>query len=608
MTTRRRALAIELVLLLGVFALYLATATRTVQPGDSGELASVAETGAVPHPSGYPLMLIWFRVWSWLPASTPAHRAGLATALSGGLAIGAVYVACRAWGATRAAGWISALSFALSPLAWRLATEPEVFMLNVALTLTIVAASAPSVDDIIAPGRRAALLGLLGGLALSNHLSSVLVAPLGLAAAIASVRASPSRLRASAGAIVALAMGLSPYLYLIHAARSSPSCSWGDPSTLSGLLHHFLRSDYGTFKLAASSDRGEPTAQLWALSRALMIQSYGLVVAALAAAAIIRRRAPIRGLMLVASVLLAGPVFIARFNLPPHGLSARIVERFYLLPLSLLAVLAAMGVTALIGLSRRRPTTLALFGALGLVLAGRAIATSTERMDEGRYRGETEAYLYDVLRLAPPRAILVMTGDDAFGGMLYAQCALGVRRDVTVIAPHLMLADWYWPRVAASVGRPDLAHGVRPSPGDAPVLNAAELLSQLLETERPVLLNMWFVSSLSKRFHSYPIGPVVHVVTKPEEVPSPDQLFDDNTALFATLTAPKGAAPPPDTWAGTRRRDYARPWSSLATAFDRAKDPERAARCRAVARALVSGDGSVDLANAEDARHDPTIE
>ncbi len=131
MTTRRRALAIELVLLLGVFALYLATATRTVQPGDSGELASVAETGAVPHPSGYPLMLIWFRVWSWLPASTPAHRAGLATALSGGLAIGAVYVACRAWGATRAAGWISALSFALSPLAWRLATEPEVFMLNV---------------------------------------------------------------------------------------------------------------------------------------------------------------------------------------------------------------------------------------------------------------------------------------------------------------------------------------------------------------------------------------------------------------------------------------------------------------------------------------------
>ena len=40
--------------ILGLFAVYVAGACRTIYVGDSGELVAAAATLGIPHPSGYP--------------------------------------------------------------------------------------------------------------------------------------------------------------------------------------------------------------------------------------------------------------------------------------------------------------------------------------------------------------------------------------------------------------------------------------------------------------------------------------------------------------------------------------------------------------------------
>jgi hypothetical protein len=43
--------------------------------------------------------VLWLRAWSWLPGTTAAHSAAIATAVLGALTVGVLHAACRAWGA-----------------------------------------------------------------------------------------------------------------------------------------------------------------------------------------------------------------------------------------------------------------------------------------------------------------------------------------------------------------------------------------------------------------------------------------------------------------------------------------------------------------------------
>lgn len=591
MSERRQGLLATLAI--GVVGLvYVLTAARTVQGGDSGELATVGATGDVAHPPGYPLFVLWLRALGWLPAASIAHRASLATVLTGVAALMLVHRACRAWGASMTMATLATSIFAVSPIAWRLSTEPEVFMLNVALAMVIVTLAAP-VDRpfrfVRSEEQRVLLLALAAGLGLSNHHSIVLLAPLGVTAAIAAIRRSAHPPRAALGALFALVVGLSPYLYLVYAARHpTSSCTWGDTSTFKGLLHHFLRADYGTFNLAASARRPSPALNLSAFASGVVVQSGGFAILALAPplVAIRRRRRPsLESVMLAVSFLAAGPLLIARFNTYPIGLAERIVERFYLFPLALLTVFAAVGASQVI---EGRSRLVAVVAPLAIFL-GRGGFTWGNRLEEARYRGATEAYVRDVFRITPRRSILLVAGDDAVGGFFYAKCALRLRDDVDVVTPMLLLTDWYWPRLTAQLSLPKpITHAWRSSPESEPVLNAPLVIDDLVATNRPVVLNQWFATTLPTRFSSYPHGPLIRIVA-PSEVPDPDHLLLETEELYAVLEVPAMLRPPParDTWAGARAPDYARPWSALAEAFERNGARERAAYCRDRARSLT---------------------
>ena len=309
-------------------SLYFLTAATTVEGADNGEFCTLFATGGVAHPSGYPLYTLLLRAFAWMPASTPAHGAALVTAGIGLAAVALLYFACRAWGAEPWAAALGATVFGVSPIAWDLATQAEVFSLNAALAAAIVLLAAPLGP---AKGRSRVLwLGLLAGLGLSNHHTIVLLAPLGIWAFVRGVRESTetgtSALRTLALGVGALLLGLLPYASLPFAARGDLTTRWvwGDVTTLGGIFDHLRRADYGTTELALHGAPFRPMLQMAALARRLLVDLrvvpclVGVGFLAIAGT----RSAAVKGTphrfaiaSLGAAFLLAGPVFASATNI-----------------------------------------------------------------------------------------------------------------------------------------------------------------------------------------------------------------------------------------------------------------------------------------------------
>lgn len=598
-TTERVARTASTLVVVAIGALYVATAARTVLGGDNGELVAVAASGGVAHPPGYPLYVLLLRAGMLLPGVSPAHRAALATAVIATASVAALGWAARAWGATRASSTAAAALFAVGPLAWILGTHAEVFALNVLLAMLIVGNASPRLDPPLGrESMRALALGLLAGLGLSNHHTIVLLAPIGLFAVVRATRLDG--LRALGAATAGLVVGLAPYAYVVARANAVPEgqgCVWGEPRDLAGVVRHFLRAEYGTFQLSISDVRPEPLEHVLALGERLVADLFGAPLVLLVALVVflrVRDRAtPLSAwtghATLVLSLVLAGPVFVSRFNLATHGVAATVTERFHLLPLALTSVLFALSLDACVRAATANDAARAEIARRTLAAAALVVVLLRAGASYGavqeHHRPTIENYVENVLAMVPERSIVLATGDDRTGAFMYARCALHLRPDVVAITPVLLLNEWYPRQVSARLGFP-VVHGERTRPGEPPVLSARALVDQLVATGRPVYVTDWFAKGLDRTTPSYPIGPLIRVVARPDEVPDPERLAALNEEVSARF-ALEPTLPRKGTWAGARMLDYARPWGVLAGAFEAAGEHARAEEFRARARSLT---------------------
>ncbi|HEV7558338.1 MAG TPA: DUF2723 domain-containing protein, partial [Kofleriaceae bacterium] len=117
-------------LTLAVAALYIALSPPWIVDGDNAEFATLAAVGGRAHPTGYPLYVLWLRATSWLPGSSPAHTAAIATAILAAAQVFVLHAACRAWGARNVAASVATGIYAVAPVVLRMHTEAEVFALN----------------------------------------------------------------------------------------------------------------------------------------------------------------------------------------------------------------------------------------------------------------------------------------------------------------------------------------------------------------------------------------------------------------------------------------------------------------------------------------------
>jgi hypothetical protein len=558
--------------LLGLCGLcaYLALASPHIVDGDNAELATLAAVGGRAHPPGYPLYVLWLRAWSYVPGvtdvpGTAAHRAALATAILGALTLVALHAACRAWGARPVAATVAVAICGAAPLVVRYHCQAEVFAMNgliAALVIWLAAERGP-----LRGIRRAAVLGLVAGLGLADHLTCVLVAPVGVLGVVRGAR--ESRPAAWVAAVLGLAVGLTPYAYLVVA--DGPA-SWGQVTSPSDLIAIVLRREYG------GATSFVPGAELpWPASVAaclLTIARSWLWLPAVAGAAMLgariwrpageTRRAWV---LLAASIAFAGPVLASRFNIAPHGIGRYVVERFHLLPTILLAVPVAAAFDLAAG-RIRRPRAAAALAALGF---GALVIAALPRL--GRVHSPAmELGVQNLLRSLPPAALVVVISEDQCFGGRYLQLARGERPDVWLVCSELLRRGWYR---AAWAGR-GLAMPAEPGRalGDA-----------LLATGRLVFVDPGLAGALAG-FPSYPFGVVDRLLPRGTPPPPAGDVAAQNRDLYRAFDLDYPRPGKADDFAAVAHRRYTASWAAIAGLLDAADDHAAARDAVEVARAL----------------------
>ncbi|EGZ19383.1 hypothetical protein PHYSODRAFT_420509, partial [Phytophthora sojae] len=245
---------------------YTLTLYPSVAGGDSGELVAESCHLGVSHPPGYPLFNMVVHVFTrFLPfGETSAWRANFFSAVCDTVAVVLIYLslllwmAPTGWAGRRVAAFTAAALFAFSPLIWTYAVGAEVFALNNAFTALVVylLLRYTRCQDM-----RSALWGAFAcGLAMCNQHTIVLF-ELPIIAWVLWSRRRTLWWKEFAQFTGAFALGLMPYIYMPITAIWNPQPgSWGDVTTLAGLIHHICRVDYGTFRLYASNEANE---DLW---------------------------------------------------------------------------------------------------------------------------------------------------------------------------------------------------------------------------------------------------------------------------------------------------------------------------------------------------------
>jgi hypothetical protein len=234
-----------------VFGLYLLTLAPTVlyyapENYDSAHLQVVAHVLGIPSFTGYPTYAMLAHLFTHLPFGEVAWRVNLASAVFGALAVAVVYPLGRLLGAGRLGAAAGALAFGISETLWSQAVIAEVYTLHVLFMSLFLFAlllwrSRWREHHGERSGDRYLLLAaFLGGLAMTNHLTSLFLLPSALAfVAIVDARKllSPPLVLKGAGMF---AVGLLPYLYLPLRASMDPPLvdegPAGNPSTLAGFL------------------------------------------------------------------------------------------------------------------------------------------------------------------------------------------------------------------------------------------------------------------------------------------------------------------------------------------------------------------------------------
>jgi hypothetical protein len=570
---------------------YTATAPHRVLGGDNGEFSAMYAAGGIAHPPGYPSMVIWLRLWHWLPTDTPAHGAALATVVLGVMAVWTVQRACLAWGASTGATAFASAVYAFSPMAWKMSCHAEVFAMNAMFAGAILALSAP--EPRLRDWKLTLALGLVAGVAIADQQSIILLMPVGLLAAVRAVREAKKPWLAALVGVLALFAGLvPPYIYVyVVAATSDPRTTpmWIEAPTVAGVFFHFRRGAYGTLSLAGTPVQRDAIGNLTLFAKRLPRQMLGMpfVVLLAAVVALVKKRTKtatprvLRSILgLVAAFVLAGPIFISWFNLPFEGAGPTVAERFYLFPEVVLTVLSALSLDALAPWLMARD---GLMGALS-VQAGLAAAILTVPEVLEHNRPTVEIYIENTLRAAPEDALIVGSGDHRWGGFMYARYALHMRTDVLFLVPGTMGQAWYRRDMQALTGvsfETPTHHPVGPK----------TLMSRLLATGRPLFYSDWPEPEIANTPH-YTVGTLMRVLREGESPPAPEELEAMNVEAFSRYEIEPTLPQDENGWGYALQGDYARAWGELGQAYGKAgrvaKEQECFARAAGFAPWLVN--------------------
>jgi hypothetical protein len=432
---------------LAALFLYLSTAARDVMTLDTPGFLIASKTLGVAQAPGYPLLTFLGYLFSWVPVGSPAFRIGLLAVVCSTATVALVYATAWRLTESRAAAVTAGLALAFTPLFWRWSLQMETFPLNNLLAALIVYLLVRWHQD---PEHRNFLFGaaLVFGLGLANQQTVVLLAP-----AIVWIlwlnRASLKRHPGTIGyALLAIVVGLVPYIYVPLAAMSHSPTNWDYVHSFSAFMRLLLRKDYGgSF---AQGSGGAVTGGNVLTRTIYLARGLGVIVGAVALLGMVSAYRRLRWYFwfVIFAVFFTGFVFNFATNLDPsNSVDLFILERFFLLPLVIVAPLVGLGICWLAEIITSFRPSLSVYrvtagAAVAIVVASLIVVGlnySTLNVSNDHVAGN---YSRDVLGGLKYRTILFVN-DAADVTTLYMTTVARVRPDVTVLVASALADPWY---------------------------------------------------------------------------------------------------------------------------------------------------------------------
>ncbi|MDC1068610.1 DUF2723 domain-containing protein [Candidatus Kapabacteria bacterium] len=229
-----------------LFTVYALTAYPDLTYTDNGELASVATTLGIAHPTGYPLFTIISNLWTQLPvSSSQIFELNLLSSFLTALSAYILFFTLRqlfgskndlfSFGAT--------LAYGFGNIIWNQGLFLEVYSLHLVLINMIILVSIKTFYKLNL--RYIIALVFLIGLSFGNHLTTVLILPSFLYLLISTKSLKGKNIKLILTLIITFLIGISSYLYLPIVSSMDPLFNWGNVSrSFEKFMYHVQGKQY----------------------------------------------------------------------------------------------------------------------------------------------------------------------------------------------------------------------------------------------------------------------------------------------------------------------------------------------------------------------------
>ena len=410
---------------LAMFALYAATAPRTVGLEDDSLFVLSSYFLGVEHPPGYPIFTLIGHLFTHLPVGSIAYRVHLASALFGALSCAAAWLCARSLVPGRLPATLAAFALGLSPVFWSQSIIAEVYTLNTFFLLVLVYLG-------LAAERKPGVLpwmALVFGLSLSNHYPLMLLAAPAFAVLLWPLRAE--LVRRIGLLLVLVIVGLLPYAWLIQRSwKALPISFYGELETLTEIWFFISRTGYAGVDQSATAGWLDKVRYLTFVGSQLFVQFAvaGTLVAAAGFAAQWRALGRRIGAFLTLSFLMPSVVLVLLLGFDYDVFRKHIFHVYPLPAYAIVALWLGLGFASLAqryALSRGR--ALLAGGALLALIAAAGAYTNLRANHEWAAR-----YAQTVLRILPQNAIVFGQGDADLLPMAYFHMVENWRPDITL--------------------------------------------------------------------------------------------------------------------------------------------------------------------------------
>ncbi|OCT68540.1 transmembrane protein 260 isoform X1 [Xenopus laevis] len=444
-----------------VSAIYINTLHPSVPGGDSGELITAAYELGVAHPPGYPLFTILAKMAIFiLPIGSAAYRVNLLCSLFGAASASLLFYTTSRLTGSYAAGILASGLFSFSRLTWQWSIAAEVFSLNnlfvgLLMALTVGFEEAKTTKD---RSKISQFGAFCCGVSLCNqHTIVFYVVSIVLWVLSLQFKKQELSLYRLLKLGICFAVGLSPYLYLIVSSYLNRArWTWGDQTTIQGIVTHILREEYGTFSLAKSETgpgmMGMLIFQISHMNTELTYVAQGLALLALLFCFVTRdKKASMVSLFTV--MLVCYSLFFAwRANLDiSKPLFLGVVERFWMQSNFVVSLFAGLGMAFLTNIlkTKMNRTDIVQFmeWICALVVISNQIRTNYSICDQSN-NYIVDQFARNLLFSMPNDSIILLRGDLPGNSLRYLHYCEGLRPDLALVDQEMMTYSWYVPRLA----------------------------------------------------------------------------------------------------------------------------------------------------------------